>query len=101
MTNIPPLYLIEVDYGRSGRSFVEFDRDTNSRASIIKDIADGQYDRGEIVTILEIFEDEGTCRNITEDIANEVTQEIYRRGAEWPVHIEGFLKVKSKMEAAE
>lgn len=78
--NIPPLYFIEVDYGRHGRAFVETDRDSNSRASIIKDILDGQYDRGSIVTILEVFEDEGTVRNVTEDIANEVLQEIYRRG---------------------
>lgn len=78
--NIAPLYFVEIDYGRHGRSFGETDRDSNSRASIIKDILDGQYDRGEIVRVLEIFEDEGTCRDVTEDIANEVLQEIYRRG---------------------
>ena len=78
--NIRPLYLVEVDCGRHGRAFMETDRDSNSRVSLIGDILSGQYDRGEIVTILEIFEDEGTCRNVTEDIANEVLQEIYRLG---------------------
>ena len=78
--NIRPLYLVEVDYGRHGRAFMETDRDTNSRVSLIGDILSGQYDRGEIVTILEIFEDEGTCRNVTEDIANEVLHDRDRRG---------------------
>ena len=97
--NIPALYFVEVDYGRHGRSFVETDRNTNSRKSIIADIVDGQYDRGEIVRILEVREDEGVVRDVTEDISNEVTQEIYRRGSEFPVFLESFLKIAGQVTA--
>src|ERR1044071_8009060 len=90
---LDPLYFVEVDYGRIGTAFVETDRNTNTRASIVRDIVDGQYDRGEIIKILEVREDEGTCRDVTEDIANEVTQEIYRRGDHFPVYLEDFLKL--------
>jgi hypothetical protein len=96
---IAPLYFVEVDYGRSSRVFMETNRDTNSRQSVVQDIADGQYDRGKVIRVLEIFEDEGTCRDVTEDIANEVTQLIYRRGSEWPVYLEDFLREHSGVVA--
>jgi hypothetical protein len=89
---IAPLYFVEVDYGRSGRSFVETDRDKNSRQSVVRDIADGQYDSGKVVRVLEIFEEEEKCRDVTADIASEVTQLIYQRGAEWPEHLQEFLR---------
>lgn len=64
-----PLYFVECDF-RSGRAFVETCRDSNSRAQVIKDILDGQHDK--IVRILEIIEDEGTCRDVLEDILREI-----------------------------
>ena len=66
----PPLYLVEADFGRHGRAFVETDRDKNSRRQVIEDIAQGQLEN--VIQVLEIVEDEGSCRDVTEDIAGEV-----------------------------
>ena len=65
-----PLYFVEADFGRHGRAFVETDRDRNSRRQVIADIAHGQLEN--VVQVLEIVEDEGSCRDVTEDIACEV-----------------------------
>lgn len=62
-----PLYFVEADFGRHGRAFVETDRDKNSRNQVIEDIARGQLEN--VVHVLEIVEDEGSCRDVTEDIA--------------------------------
>ncbi|MDB5397400.1 MAG: hypothetical protein JWM91_4906, partial [Rhodospirillales bacterium] len=40
MTN--PVYLIEADFGRHGRAFIETDRDSNSRAHVIGLIRSGE-----------------------------------------------------------
>ena len=65
-----PLYFVEADFGRHGRAFVETDRDKNSRRQVIADIAQGQLEN--VIQVLEIVEDEGSCRDVTEDIAAEV-----------------------------
>jgi hypothetical protein len=66
----PALYFVEADFGRHGRAFVETDRDKNSRRQVIADIALGQLEN--VIQVLEIVEDEGSCRDVTEDIACEV-----------------------------
>jgi hypothetical protein len=66
----PALYFVEADFGRHGRAFVETDRDKNSRRQVIEDIAQGQLEN--VIQVLEIFEDEGSCRDVTEDIACDV-----------------------------
>jgi hypothetical protein len=63
------IYLIEANFGRHGRAFIETDRDQNSRASVIELIRSGEVDP---VKVLEVNEDEGTCRDVTADILNEV-----------------------------
>ena len=67
---VAPLYFVEADFGRHGRAFVETDRDKNSRRQVIQDIAQGQLEN--VIQVLEIFEDEGSCRDVTEDIACDV-----------------------------
>ena len=63
-----PLYLIEASFGRLGRAFIETDRDANSRAHVIGLIRSGEV---KPVKVIEIVEDEGTCRDVTEDILAE------------------------------
>lgn len=41
------------------------------RATVVKDIADGQYEG--LTQVIEINPVEGTCRDVTEDIAWEVS----------------------------
>lgn len=49
------------------------------RATVIKDIADGQYEG--LTQVLEINPTEGTCRDVTEDIVWEVS-ELWSRDGE-------------------
>jgi hypothetical protein len=77
MTN--PLYFIEADFGRHGRAFVETDRDKNSRAQVIQDIAEGQIEN--VVKVLEVFENEGSCRDVTEDIACDVRDHLFKQNS--------------------
>ncbi|RTL52916.1 MAG: hypothetical protein EKK40_07145 [Bradyrhizobiaceae bacterium] len=70
------LYFVENDFGpRLGRAFVELDRDTNSRQSVINQIVSGELTP---VKILEVIEDENSCRDVTEDIAWEVCHALSR-----------------------
>lgn len=62
MTNV--LYFIETQSSRLGRWFIECDRDSNSRADAIELIRSGEVDP---VKVLEICEDEGTCRDVTDE----------------------------------
>jgi hypothetical protein len=73
---VAPLYFVEADFGRHGRAFVETDRDNNSRQQVIADIAQGQLEN--IIQVLEIVEDEGSCRDVTEDIACDVRDLLSR-----------------------
>lgn len=66
-----PLYFAEVCYGRLGNEFQATDRDKNSRAEIIREIRSGGIVP---VKILEIDEDAGTCRDVTEELIAEAQQ---------------------------
>jgi hypothetical protein len=61
-----------------------------TEADLVRDITDGQIEH--VQKILEVNEDLGSCREITGDIANGATQLIYQRGAEWPEHLQEFLR---------
>jgi len=63
MTN--PLYFAECSYGRHGNAFRETDRDANSRQAIIDLIRSGEIHP---IKIIEVCEDEGTVRNVTDEL---------------------------------
>jgi hypothetical protein len=62
-----PIYLIE-HQGLRARYFLEIDRDSNSRSSVIQMIREKQCDP---VKILEVDEDAGTVRDVTDDLVGE------------------------------
>ena len=67
-----PLYFVETVSPRvRGAWFTELDRDTNSRAHVI-----GLIRTGEIrpIKILEVDEDAGTCRDVTDEILEAAKQ---------------------------
>jgi hypothetical protein len=64
-----PLYFIEASFGRQGCAFIETDRDTNSRASVIALIRSGEVNAFKVI---EVCEDEGTVRDVTEEILEEI-----------------------------
>jgi hypothetical protein len=63
-----PLYLVEHAGTRCGPRFVETDRDSNSRRSVIEQIRTKEIDP---ICILAIDEIEGTCIDVTEDLVAE------------------------------
>jgi hypothetical protein len=65
------LFMVEVDYGRLGRTFLETDRDDNSRVEIVRQIRNGSVN---VIKVLEIDEQSGTCTDVTEDILAEAAE---------------------------
>jgi hypothetical protein len=68
-----PIYLIE-HQGRRARYFLEIDRDSNSRASVIKMIREKQCDP---VKIIEVDEDAGSCRDVTDELVGEALDPVH------------------------
>jgi hypothetical protein len=66
-----PLYFAECDYSRLGREFQATDRDTNSRAEIVRQIRNGGINP---VKILEVDEAAGTCRDCTQELLDEAAE---------------------------
>jgi hypothetical protein len=67
MTN--SVFFIEANFGRYGKSFIATDRDSNSRAHVIELIRSGEVNA---VKVIEVCEDQGTVRDVTECILTEV-----------------------------
>lgn len=63
-------YIVLVAH-RSGEYLPEQNVSALDRATVVKDIADGQYEG--LTQVIEINPVEGTCRDVTEDIAFEVS----------------------------
>ena len=88
-TPIPPLYFVERSFGKHGNAFVETSRDSNSRKQIISDIISGQTEN--VLRILEVFEDEGTCRDVTEDVARECRDQLDQEWNGVPDYLRDFI----------
>lgn len=86
-----PLYFVEVNFGTVGTAFVETDRLANSRQSIINAIRHGEWPGCEVERVLEVNEDEGTCRDVTEDMAREVLDALDRDYAHVPSFLRNFI----------
>jgi hypothetical protein len=70
--NPGPLYFAECSYGRLGNEFQALDRDKNSRAEIIREIRSGGINP---IKILEIDEQAGSCRDVTDELMAEAEAE--------------------------
>jgi hypothetical protein len=64
-----PIYLIE-HQGIRARYFLETDRDSNSRKAVIDLIRTGE---AKPVKVLEIDEDAGTVRDVTDELKGEAS----------------------------
>lgn len=65
-----PLYFAETSYGKLGIEFQALDRDINSRAEIVRQIRGG----ADVIKVLEVDEQDGTCRDVTDDILAEAAE---------------------------
>jgi hypothetical protein len=83
------LYFVLADFGDAGHAFVETDIARNSLRQVIVDIATGQIKSP--IQILECNPSEGTCRDVTSDIAHEVYARLSDSGAGCPGHLRDFI----------
>lgn len=93
------LYFVKADFGRLGQAFLETDPDRNSRLQVVADLFTGEITRP--LEILECNPVEGTCRDVTEDIAREVYAHIHDRGEPCPAHLRDFLDLMLGVSSAD
>ncbi|MGC2318198.1 MAG: hypothetical protein WA615_17150 [Bradyrhizobium sp.] len=80
------VYLVLDDFGRLGRAWSETDEAETSRATLVRNLLDGQYENP--VRIVAFNTVEGWSRDATVDIADEVR----RRYVEYDEVSESVLK---------
>jgi hypothetical protein len=80
------VYLVLDDFGRLGRAWSETDEAGTSRATLVRNLLDGQYENP--VRIIAFNTVEGWSRDATVDIADEVR----RRYVEYDEVSESVLK---------
>ena len=70
-------YIVLDDLGKLGRAYREVDEDHADKATVIRDISDGQYSNP--VRVVAFNTAEGWSRDVTEDIAREILDLAQRR----------------------
>jgi hypothetical protein len=63
------IYLVLDDFGRLGKAWRETDEAGTNRATLVRNLLDGQYENP--VRIVAFNTAEGWCRDVTVDIADE------------------------------
>ena len=64
------LHFIECDFGKFGTAFVERDPAEMDRKTTLADFLSGQFDKP--LRVLEVIPGEGSCRDVSEDIARSL-----------------------------
>ena len=64
------IYLVLDDFGHLGRAWRETDEAGTNRATLVRNLLDGQYENPVRVVAFNIAE--GWCRDVTVDIADEL-----------------------------
>ena len=70
-------YLVLDDLGKLGRAYREVDEEYADRATVIRNISDGQYSNP--VRVVSFNTAEGWSRDVTEDIAREILDLAHRK----------------------
>jgi len=90
-------YIVLVAH-RSGEYLPEQNVSSLDRATVVKDIADGQYE--DLIQVIELNPVENICRDVTEDIAWEVSALWSRDGEPLSDWQRDFLEQTIGLEAA-
>ena len=70
------VYLVEEDFGRNGRAYLETDTAAADRETIIRNFISGQYETP--VRVVAFNTAEGWSRDVSEDIAHEVLDRAHK-----------------------
>ena len=83
------IYLVLDDFGRLGRAWRETDEAGTNRATLVRNLLDGQYENP--VRIVVFNTAEGWCRDVTVDIADELRRR-YVEFDEVPEEVLAFIE---------
>jgi hypothetical protein len=87
------VYLVLDDFGRLGRAWRETDEAGTSRATLVLNLLDGQYENS--VRIIAFNAAEGWSRDVTVDIADELRRR-YVEYDEVPESVLAFLEATNR-----
>lgn len=91
------IYIVAVGHA-GGDYFPEQNVSETDRATVVNDIVQGQYD--DLKHVLECNPVEGTCRDVTEDIAWEVSAKWADRGGPLEAYQQDFIEAHLGADAA-
>ena len=83
------VYLVLEDFGPLGRAWRETDDGSTDRATLIRDLLDGEYENP--IRIVAFNTAEGWSRDVTEDIANDL-QDVWSDRLGMPTPVEEFIQ---------
>lgn len=84
------VYIVEDDFGRSGRCFRETEIGCEDLESTIKDLISGEYNDPVRVVAFNIAE--GWAQDVSEDIAREIQRRHDLLAEDVPSHIQRFVE---------
>ena len=83
-------YIVLDDLGKLGRAYREVDEEYADRATVIRDISDGQYSNP--VRVVSFNTAEGWSRDVTEDIAREMIDQASRKAEPLSKSAQAFVE---------
>jgi hypothetical protein len=83
------VYVVVEDYGNIGRAYREVDEEKGDRATLIRHLIEGQYDRP--VRIVAFNTAQGWSRDVSTEIAREVVQRARAQGEELTGPVRQFV----------
>ena len=83
-------YIVLDDLGKLGRAYREVDEEQADKATVIRNISDGEYHNP--VRVVAFNAAEGWSRNVTEDIAREMLDQAHRRAEPLSKSAQAFVE---------
>ena len=87
------IYLVLDDFGRLGKAWRETDEAGTNRATLVRNLLDGQYENP--VRIVAFNTAEGWCRDLAVDIADELRRR-YVEFDEVPEEVLAFMEANQR-----
>jgi hypothetical protein len=93
------VYLLLDDFGARGRSWRETDEGDTDRATVVRDLLNGQYYTP--ARVIACNTAEGWSRNVSEEIADELARRLAIAGDDPPPSLEDFLDRNTSSQPAQ
>jgi hypothetical protein len=84
------VYVVENDFGRAGRAYVETDVESASLDDITGRLIAGEYSNP--IRVIAFNTAEGWSRDVSEDIARSIAEGATRRGDAVPHYLSDFVE---------